>query len=119
MFEFHCEFGPFECEKCSRQLRLSKIKLGNPQPFYIVVYGITRCYGGPEEGGWWWDYICILQIKRIWTIKDALVSIKNLKEQYPQPKYNRFSVLGGQDIEIILYSKLIFAKEVLSTEPFQ
>lgn len=22
---------------------------------YVNVYEITRCYGGPEEGGWWYD----------------------------------------------------------------
>jgi hypothetical protein len=22
---------------------------------YVNVYAIKRCYGGPEEGGWWFD----------------------------------------------------------------
>lgn len=22
---------------------------------YVSVYRVYRCYGGPEEGGWWYD----------------------------------------------------------------
>lgn len=22
---------------------------------YFAVYEVSRCYGGPEEGGWWYD----------------------------------------------------------------
>jgi len=22
---------------------------------YVTVYAITRNYGGPQEGGWWWN----------------------------------------------------------------
>jgi len=25
------------------------------RPLYVNVYLIDRCYGGPEEGGWWFD----------------------------------------------------------------
>jgi len=24
-------------------------------PFYVNTYLVERCYGGPEEGGWWYD----------------------------------------------------------------
>lgn len=23
--------------------------------YYVTCYDIDRCYGGPEEGGWWYD----------------------------------------------------------------
>ena len=23
--------------------------------FIVAVYEVNRCYGGPEEGGWWYD----------------------------------------------------------------
>jgi hypothetical protein len=26
-----------------------------PSFFTAAVYRVDRCYGGPEEGGWWWD----------------------------------------------------------------
>lgn len=25
------------------------------QQFFVAVYSVSRCYGGPEEGGWWFD----------------------------------------------------------------
>jgi hypothetical protein len=24
--------------------------------YYVSVYNIESCYGGPEEGGWWYDW---------------------------------------------------------------
>jgi hypothetical protein len=24
---------------------------------YVGVYAVNLCYGGPEEGGWWWDHV--------------------------------------------------------------
>lgn len=26
-----------------------------PEPYFICVYEVDRVYGGPEEGGWWYD----------------------------------------------------------------
>lgn len=26
-----------------------------PKPCFVSVYRRHRCYGGPEEGGWWYD----------------------------------------------------------------
>mgnify|MGYP003154729539 FL=1 len=27
---------------------------------YLTIYGVSRHFGGPEEGGWWYDnYFCI------------------------------------------------------------
>ncbi len=23
--------------------------------YYVTVYSVGQCYGGPEEGGWWYD----------------------------------------------------------------
>jgi hypothetical protein len=28
---------------------------------FISVYSITRCYGGPEEGGWYYDHFDLLE----------------------------------------------------------
>ena len=27
----------------------------NENPLYVTVYSVERRYGGPEEGGWWYD----------------------------------------------------------------
>lgn len=84
----------------ARKIRLEKIKSGEPQPFYVVLYQIDRLYGGPEEGGWYWDRIIASEITRVWDWKNALKEIRYLQEEYPKPKYSRGSVLGGTDIEI-------------------
>ena len=26
-----------------------------PQPTHVAAYIVTQSYGGPEEGGWWYD----------------------------------------------------------------
>jgi len=38
---------------------LLNVLRGNPEfekalPCWVSIYLIERCYGGPEEGGWWW-----------------------------------------------------------------
>jgi hypothetical protein len=42
---------------------------------YVNIYRIARCYGGPEEGGWWYD---------MWQLEDSLcIRHKDLKELMP------------------------------------
>ncbi len=31
---------------------------------YVTAYFVNRCYGGPEEGGWWWDAYEIVETVR-------------------------------------------------------
>lgn len=113
----NCNFD--ECIYCVRRQRFEKVKNDQPQPFYIVVYGISRHYGGPEEGGWYWDRIKALEIRKVWSISKALKLVRELKEEYPTQKYHRGSVLGnGQDIEIQLIPNLDFIHEVLHKEPW-
>jgi hypothetical protein len=33
---------------------LNHPELIQSQPCYVSVYRVDRCYGGPEEGGWWY-----------------------------------------------------------------
>lgn len=111
---YKCNCLDENCIFCCRKARLEKVKNNNPQPFYIVVYGISRCYGGPHEGGWYWDFKECLDSKRVWSIKQALQTIRIFQDLYPPPKYNRFSVLGGTDIEFEIIPSLDFIKENLS-----
>jgi hypothetical protein len=42
---------------------------------YVNIYRVDRCYGGPEEGGWWYD---------MWRLEDSLcIRHKDLKELIP------------------------------------
>lgn len=34
------------------------------RPVWVNVYRVDRCYGGPEEGGWWYDvYECVESVR--------------------------------------------------------
>jgi hypothetical protein len=49
-----------------------------PAPIYVNVYERDRGYGGPEEGGWWYDIRVVLESNQVasWieaeTLKDVL-----------------------------------------------
>lgn len=65
---------------------------------YVTAYEVTRHYGGPEEGGWWYDWYH--PIETVPTIRTGVV------KAYLQGKYedrvegDRFSVLGGTAIAV-------------------
>lgn len=88
--------------RIERKYRHNQMGDGAVLPIYVVVLGISRHYGGPEEGGWWYDWTDVEEVRRVWDWKTARKVIQQLKEDYPDPQYDRGSVLGGTDIEICL-----------------
>ena len=36
--------------------------------FVVALYEIDRCYGGPEEGGWWYD---TGELRRVLTVSST------------------------------------------------
>ena len=73
---------------------------------YVSVYSVSRCYGGPEEGGWyydWWELVkiikfpCKVNYARALHVKKIIESQLGWKNQH-----HRSSVLGGDDCEVIL-----------------
>jgi hypothetical protein len=32
---------------------------------FVTIYAVTLCYGGPEEGGWWWDRYEPMESRRV------------------------------------------------------
>jgi hypothetical protein len=70
------------------------------QAYFVTVYEIDRCYGGPEEGGWWYDagepirfYVC-----------RSHDEAQDVREQLSNGEFpttgKRYSVLGGEDYSI-------------------
>ena len=41
---------PLPCEACASEC------LGRAPRYTVAVFMIDRAWGGPEEGGWWFDY---------------------------------------------------------------
>lgn len=48
--------GSFECEFCNQdEDRPRPVKYVPGDVRFVNVHMVHRCYGGPEEGGWWWN----------------------------------------------------------------
>ena len=92
--------------------RLWRAKLwprGYQSDFYVNIYEVDRCYGGSEEGGWWWtSYIPFEELPRYSWGCDTIEEARIVKEWLTgtltdyQPSRNRYSVVGGPDIEAII-----------------
>lgn len=69
-------------------------------PFYVAAIGISRHYGGPEEGGWWYDVTDVIEARRAWTWRDGLRHARELRANHPTCPRGRGSVIGGEDVYI-------------------
>lgn len=65
--------------------------------FYIAEFGVSRHYGGPEEGGWWYDWYELVNVRIFKNKRAARRTHRRLMRKAIKPKYNRYSVLGGTD----------------------
>lgn len=91
------------CAVCDMyEARKEAVAKGKMLPFLIVVTGTSRHYGGPEEGGWWYDRDEVLEVRRAFTFEQGLRHARELREEYPAPRYNRFSCAnrGEPDVHI-------------------
>lgn len=66
---------------------------------YVNVYDITRVYGGPEEGGWWYDAGEPIESHAFASLDDAYALYDELRATYPVTGA-RYSVLGGDDFDV-------------------
>jgi hypothetical protein len=71
----------------------------------VGVYHVDRRYGGPEEGGWWfdaWQHLASRCVPASWwpAIKDELL------EEYPDDGRPLSSVLSGGITEIVLENRI-------------
>lgn len=87
--------------------RRAAVKQGKQPSFLVVVYGISRHYLGPEEGGIYGDATEVLEVGRAYTWQGGLKLAREFREQYPTQRYGRGSVLGnGQDT----YVRAVYAE---------
>lgn len=56
----------------------------NTQPVrcYVNVYLVDRAYGGPEEGGWWYDYGEVVESRHCETLFEVLAEKKKMQAKY-------------------------------------
>lgn len=63
---------------------------------YVNVFAVTRTYGGPEEGGWWFDEGEPVASVPVTSEEEQEAAIKRLETLFPNTG-KRHSVLGGDD----------------------
>ena len=78
---------------------------GHQSKFYVNVYAVDRCWGGSEEGGWWYDAGTPFDgiPRNSWgcdTHEEAQLLQGWLEKTLVdyQPTRNRYSVIGGADV---------------------
>lgn len=76
---------------------------------FVGAYRVTRCYGGPEEGSWWYNWMEHLASVRVPStetnqrgIEDTIyeAAAKQLEAEYGSGEGNIYSVNGGYEISI-------------------
>lgn len=82
--------------------------------YYVNVYEADRAYGGPEEGGWWYDIGEPFASIPCETWKEAVEVREELLRKYPRTgKRNNYH--GGEDYDIVIQKH--FAKPYPKVTP--
>jgi hypothetical protein len=91
-----------ECETCEG----TGFKvIPDNQMVYVNVYSIERCYGGPEEGGWWYDWYECLETYPCRNINAETLQ-EELEKEYDHIREGDISsVLGGTDLAVYIEEK--------------
>lgn len=88
-----------DCPDCNGT---GKISVSEDQIVYVNVYKVTRKYGGPEEGGWWYNDFECLEVYPVRN-KNSDIIKKEMEEEYASIKHgNIYSVLGGADLAVYI-----------------
>lgn len=71
---------------------------------FVNVYEVDRCYGGPEEGGWWYDAGQVVLSRQV---PDDQIdeTVAALEDEYPRGRgrYNSGSMLySGGDYKVLV-----------------
>lgn len=77
------------------------------EPIYVNAYEVDRLYGGPEEGGWYFDAGEPLESIRVYSGAKAEEVRERLLSKFAsqQSAHNRYSVIGGPDVEVYIESE--------------
>lgn len=72
---------------------------------YVSVYEVARYYGGPEEGGWWYNNYRLIESYPAKTGRavDGLVQTMERKYAAHQPEYNIYSAANdGPEYKVVV-----------------
>ena len=70
--------------------------------YYVSLYRVEQCYGGPEEGGWWYDLWTIVRYKPVQTENEGYSLVEKMHElirvaEGQEPYVDRFASLPDED----------------------
>lgn len=78
-----------------------------PTVWRVNEYEVTREYGGPEEGGWWYNLhrptgssivlTGAFEAREVWDVAHDLNAFANVENKNSNPR-GIYSVIGGADI---------------------
>lgn len=68
---------------------------------YVNVYEVTRCYGGAEEGGWYYDAGTVVVSIKVADEAEAEAVSTAMKAEYPYTGY-RSSVVYRPDFDVCI-----------------
>jgi hypothetical protein len=95
-------------------------KFQPPYPKYVNAYRVTQAYGGPEEGGWWYDEyeplesVVVESEEQEEEVRAALAK-RYVDEEDVGQRRGRTSAAGGYDISIV--GEFHFAKYEPEVKP--
>jgi len=84
---------------------------------YISEYSVSREYGGPEEGGWWYDnpmHVRLLAIADNQEYASKIARALNSAENITKP--DRYSMAGSDDT--VFYSEESLGDHELKEQPY-
>jgi hypothetical protein len=69
---------------------------------WVNVHTVTRHYGGPEEGGWWYDDQHPVTAVPVKGLDAAVKAYEHLSREYAHidEGHSRYSVLAGEDLQV-------------------
>lgn len=73
----------------------------SPCRWFVNVYEVDRAYGGPEEGGWWYDVGSVIRVIPCSSYDIAVDVRERASELFPNTG-RRSSVLGGEDYSVCI-----------------
>lgn len=82
--------------------RLAELKTGRVRPVYACATRTFREYGGPEEGGWWYDRTTIEETRRAFDFRGLLRHVRELLAEHETDPRGRGSVLGNRG-DVVIY----------------
>lgn len=89
-------------KRSERAQRLAATREGKQPAVYAAAVRITRHCGGPEEGGWWYDWSSVEEVRRAHTYRSLLRHVRELQAEYPTSRYGRHSCADTSG-DVVIY----------------